>query len=382
MGKNVSNKSNTLHTLSVTVTLSMLLIMLVGTVMTTVSARDVSYQQLPYEETSKFRDDWYDTDAVPVLHAAIIEDSTFSENEERPLLISLTNKGYVTTILGSYDRPESDSENVSATMERNLEYSATTALAINAKLTKVNSADPFEIKQDVAEAGMLVSGSVTNPALRFMVEINDNAQPGRYPVRLDVSYDYQDDVAVYPVTDNAGNTTYNQFIRMASDSMSQVLYIVVDDHAVFEVSESGNTIQAGKKAIINVTLTNTGTEAAHNAVAHISVVDPFDSIVDDYYLGTVAPGESKVASFKVKTDVDSIPQVYGVNTEVKYENSDGQTKYSDTLKTEVDVLAGVSIMARWLSVKPYVTAVVVVLIIGIVAMMYFKRGVKKEDDEA
>ena len=380
MGKNVSNKSNTLHTLSVTVTLSMLLIMLVGTVMTTVSARDVSYQQLPYEETSKFRDDWYDTDAVPVLHAAIIEDSTFSENEERPLLISLTNKGYVTTILGSYDRPESDSENVSATMERNLEYSATTALAINAKLTKVNSADPFEIKQDVAEAGMLVSGSVTNPALRFMVEINDNAQPGRYPVRLDVSYDYQDDVAVYPVTDNAGNTTYNQFIRMASDSMSQVLYIVVDDHAVFEVSESGNTIQAGKKAIINVTLTNAGTEAAHNAVAHISVVDPFDSIVDDYYLGTVAPGESKVASFKVKTDVDSIPQVYGVNTEVKYENSDGQTKYSDTLKTEVDVLAGVSIIARWLSVKPYVTAVVVVLIIGIVAMMYFKRGVKKEDE--
>ncbi|MCK5660085.1 MAG: hypothetical protein KAH86_01910 [Methanosarcinales archaeon] len=377
---NVSNKSDALHTLSRIMAMSMLLIMLMGTITTTASARDVSYQQLPYEETSKFRDDWYDTDAVPVLHATIVEDSTFSENEERPLLISLTNKGYVTTIMGSYDRPESEQENVSATMERKLEYGATTAMAINVKLTKANSDDPFEIKQDVAEAGMLVSGGVTNPTLRFMVEINDNAPSGSYPVRLDASYDYQDDVAVYPVTDNAGNTTYNQFIRMASDSMSQVLYISVDDHAVFEVSVSDNTVQAGKKAIIDVTLTNTGTEIAHNAVAHISVVDPFDAIVDDYYLGTMAPGESKVASFKVKTDVDSIPQIYGINTEVKYENSDGQTKYSDTLKTEVDVLAGVSIMERWFSIKPYVTAVVVVLIIGIVAMMYFKRAVKEGDE--
>jgi hypothetical protein len=133
---------------------------------------------------------------------------------------------------------------------------------------------------------------------------------------------------------------------MANASIEQLLYITIEPHPDFEIIQTGTTMNADNTKIINATIKNTGNEVARNSVAHLSVVDPFESIIDDYYIGTLLPNESKKVYFKVKVAEDAILTNYGINTEIKYENTDGKTKYSDTLKFEVTVEPAISLMQK------------------------------------
>lgn len=307
----------------------------------TASALDDVYKNLPYEHSMMFGDDWYDTDAKPNITAIIEVDSTFEENEERILQISLTNNGYLKFIEGTYDYPDNAYEINASKMELEMEHESTTAKSITAYLKKVSEDEPFEIKSDTATAGILEAGSEVK--LYYKIEIDDDAKSGVYPIKLIVKYDYIEDVAVYP-TD--GDTTYNIFYKMANASIEQLLYITIEPHPDFEIIQTGTTMNAGNTKIINATIKNTGNEVARNSVAHLSVVDPFESIIDDYYIGTLLPNESKKVYFKVKVAEDAIPTNYGINTEIKYENTDGKTKYSETLKFEVTVEPAKSLMQK------------------------------------
>lgn len=365
----------------------------------TASALDEVYKNLPYEHSMMFGDDWYDTDAKPNISAIIEVDSTFEENEERILQISLTNNGYVKFIERTHDYPDYAYEIKASEMELELEYESTTAKSITAYLEKVSEDEPFEIKSDTATAGILEAGSEVK--LYYKIEIDDDAKPGVYPIKLIAKYDYMQDVAVYPTDGESlesentyslsynmtnstqllnitikskpiSDTTYNLFYEIANASIEQLLYITIEQHPDFEIIQTGTTMNAGNTKIINATIKNTGNEVARNSVAHLSVVHPFESIIDDYYLGTLLPNESKKVFFKVKVAKDAIPTNYGINTEIKYENKDGKTKYSDTLKLEVTVEPAISLMQKLEDYKGYLIAFLLMLILILLGFAGFK----------
>lgn len=338
------------------------------------------FGELPKEHTGEFISDWYETDAKPIIIASIENNKNFEEGESRVLRISLKNAGYITAMEVTDDFPVTDQDKIAAKQELTLEDEGTTARAITAYIEKVNSNDPFEIKSTTSHGGLLEYGQITNPPLEFEIEVEKDAKPDVYPLKLTVFYDYMRDVAVEAKSSSDPNTTYNYFYDMNNTVFKTLLYITIEDHPEFEIVESVSSMHAGTTNIITANFKNTGTEVARRSVAYISAVDPFESIIDEYYLGEMQPGESKVASFKVSIDAEAIPAIYGITTLVKYEDLDGKTKYSDTLKTTVDVKPAITITEKLQKYQFFIYLTVIGAVIFALLLIYNKVLKKKRRD--
>ena len=343
------------------------------------------FGELPKEHTGEFISDWYETDAKPIIIASIENNKNFEEGESRVLRISLKNAGYVTAMEVTDNFPVTDQDKIAAKQELTLEDEGTTARAITAYIEKVNSNDPFEIKSATSHGGLLEYGQITNPPLEFEIEVEKDAKPGVYPLKLTVFYDYMRDVAVKAKSSSDSNTTYNYFYDMNNTVFKTLLYITIEDHPEFEIVESVSSMHAGTTNIITANFKNTGTEVARRSVAYISAVDPFESIIDEYYLGEMQPGESKVARFKVSMDAEAIPAIYGITTLVKYEDLDGKTKYSDTLKTTVDVKPAITITEKLQKYQFFIYLTVigaVIFALLLISRLLYNKVLKKKRRDA
>lgn len=342
-------------------------------------ARNVSdtvFGDTPREHAGKFVDDWIKTDAKPQVTAYIVGDDVYDEGEERILYVGLRNTGYLSALEAWRDRvPDNDQEEAEMKEEVSIEREGTTAYSITTELRKVKLQDPFEIKSQTSFGGMLRSGYVTNPPLSFGIKVDDDAASGTYQMILAVTYDYLQDVSVQADDDTNANTTYNYYYDMNKTTVNIPLTIVVDAHPEFVVAKSGSVMRLGETAEIEVEIRNAGDELAQRATAHISAVDPFESPIDDFYLGDMAPGESKTARFKVAIDADAIPAVYGINTVVTYEDVNGKTMYSDMLKTTVDVKNAATLSEKLDGIKPILLGVFI-LFIAVIGLFIALR--KKE----
>ena len=98
------------------------------------------------------------------------------------------------------------------------------------------------------------------------------------------------------------------------------------------------TISPGATSVITVTFKNTGDATAYNAQARISAVDPFISNDDSAYLGTMAPGDIRQASYEVSANSDSTVKEYGLDSEVIYQDVLNNEITSDPLKINVQVV--------------------------------------------
>ena len=343
------------------------------------------FGELPKEHTGEFISDWYETDAKPIIIASIENNKNFEEGESRVLRISLKNAGYVTAMEVTDNFPVTDQDKIAAKQELTLEDEGTTARAITAYIEKVNSNDPFEIKSASSHGGLLEYGQITNPPLEFEIVVDKDAKPDVYPLKLTVFYDYMRDVAVEAKSSSDPNTTYNYFYDMNNTVFKTLLYITIEDHPEFEIVESVSSMHAGTTNIITATIKNTGTEVARRSVAYISAVDPFESIIDEYYLGEMQPGESKVARFKVSMDAEAIPAIYGITTLVKYEDLDGKTKYSDTLKTTVDVKPAITITENLQKYQFFIYLTVigaVIFALLLISRLLYNKVLKKKRRDA
>ena len=342
-------------------------------------ARNVSdtvFGDTPREHAGMFVDDWIKTDAKPQVTAYIVGENIYDEGEERIIYIALRNTGYMSALESWRDRfPASDQEKVEMSEEVGIEREGTTAYSITTELRKVNLQDPFEIKSQTSFGGMLRSGYVTNPPLSFGIKVDDDAASGTYNMILAVTYDYLQDVSVQAEDDTYANTTYNYYYDLNKTTVNIPVTLVVDRHPEFVVAKSDSVMRLGEVAEIDVEITNEGDEIAKRATAHISVVDPFESPIDDFYLGDMAPGDSKVARFKVAIDSDAIPAVYGINTVVTYDNVDGKTMYSDMLKATVDVRVAPSFSEKMGSAKPLLLGsfILIIAVIGLIIALKKKE---------
>ncbi len=156
-------------------------------------------------------------------------------------------------------------------------------------------------------------------SVSFTVSIPEEADPGSRSFAVDVEYENAD-----------GD------VRSLSTPLRQSL-AVESERDRFEVVGSNTSVTPGGSETLTVTLRYQGDEPVSNVNAKLFTSDPLSSPDDGAFLGTVEPGETITAQFTVSASGDAIAKQYDSAVEVRYEESDGDTRFSGTLSVGVPV---------------------------------------------
>jgi hypothetical protein len=289
---------------------------------------------------------FYTVYGSPNITATIIGSDELDRGQFANLNIQLMNKG---KLLGyKNDKTPSDADEIfAAQTEMKLESSIVDATDVIASLS-TDTGSPIEIKSVSQNVGSIKSGQNSiNPAM-FVIKIDKKAKAGEYNLYLNLTYDYQSNVQL--MNPNAATQTYNVNPIYSMMSQTQILKIKVKDQADFEVLNTTGSLYQGKDGIIDIAIKNMGEEEARNAIAIINPSDPLSTTDGTAYLSTIQPGGIAIAHVKIKADSASVPKVYGIDTQVKYETPEGDTNYSDIMQAPVEVkqLGFFQILFGWL----------------------------------
>ncbi len=184
---------------------------------------------------------------------------------------------------------------------------------------------------------------------RFKVSISREAGDQSYPLDLFLVYE-----------DESGALMTSKVTTIGVPVKGKISFVVTTDP---------EPITAGDKQVIEVTYRNTGSGTAYSAQARISAVDPFTSNDDTAFLGDLGPGETAGARYEVSVDESATAKEYGLDSEIRYRDSLGNSQISDTMKVRVAVEEP----------SPVMTILLAAVLIGaIIAAGYYFFVVRKK----
>lgn len=152
----------------------------------------------------------------------------------------------------------------------------------------------------------------------FKISVSNEAENKSYPLDVYIRYE-----------NNEGDTV---------DSERTTIGIPVGGKTEFAVISEPIEIPAGQKKTVTVRYQNAGNAPVYSAQARISAVDPFTSNDDTAFLGTIAPGEVKEATFEISVDSTATQKEYGLDSEVRYRDALDNSIISDPIKVRIEVV--------------------------------------------
>ncbi|KAF5410918.1 MAG: hypothetical protein C5S43_04055 [Candidatus Methanocomedens sp.] len=283
-----------------------------------------------------FSTNYYDSFGTPEIYASLLGDPEFERGETVHLNINLVNKGPIYGF--KYDTSVGTDEGDHSLSLKELQYETrrTTAAGIDAELI---SGTPFiEVKPDNSIQTMesLFPGEIPEHPLTFTITISNKAPAGIYYMQLPVSYQYQSQVRM--TTNNVvrlGLTGRDHITQYASANKTLLIPIYVKASPQFEVTDVSGNLVAGEKQTIDVTYKNTGEVTAEDAMVRMVVMRPLSIEQSVLRLGSMAPGESRTASFNIVADSSAVIKTYGIDSEIKYYDEQDEVTLSDNLKVSV-----------------------------------------------
>jgi hypothetical protein len=153
----------------------------------------------------------------------------------------------------------------------------------------------------------------------FTVDIPEGVDPGSRSFAVDVEYENAD-----------GD------VRSLSTPLRQSI-TVEPERDRFEVVDTETSVTPGGSETLAVTLRYRGDDPVSNTNAKLFTSDPLSSSDDGAYLGSIEPGETVTAQFTVSASSDTLPKQYDSAVEVRYEEPDGDTRFSGTLTVGIPV---------------------------------------------
>lgn len=178
------------------------------------------------------------------------------------------------------------------------------------------------------------------------IDIDEDALAGTYTLPLKLSY--RTDDAAYKVEDK--------------------INIKISKKAKFEVqnfTSAPSVIIPGDDFIINIPVENTGQERAENVKAVIKTKSYFTGVKTDY-LGDIKVGDSKLATFELTADRDTIPDNY--ENDITLIWSEGEDRLEEITSFGITVSR-----ERDEGTFPAGAAVILGLMIGIVAVVVWRK---------
>jgi hypothetical protein len=277
---------------------------------------------------------YYNVYGGPDLNATIIGSNELDRDQTATLNLDLMNKG---KLLGfKNDRTPYDANEIyAAQTEMKLESAIVDATNVVASLS-TDPGSPIEVKSVSQQVGNIKSGENAVAPVKFDIKIDKKAKGGEYNLYLNLSYDYQKNVQIS--NPNAVAQTYDVNRWYGIMNQNQVLKIKVKDQADFEIVNTTGSVSSGGESLIQVEIKNTGEEEARNVKAIINPSDPLSTTDSTAFLSNMEPGNTAVAKIKIKADSAAVPKMYGIDTLIRYENTEGDIKYSGPLQAPVEVI--------------------------------------------
>lgn len=301
------------------------------------NSQEAIYEGLP--EHFSFDENYYTVYGGPDVQAILVGDNEYSRGDTVTVNVNLMNKGILTGF-----RSETDDDDLNALeqklqqAEMSYESQRTTAIGIVAVLA---SLDPeITVKSGPQEAGTLMAGEQTESPIQFVIEISNNADAGEYPLLLNLYYGFQRNVQVDGDNEtDLGITNMQVGLWYDVGTQNVTLPVYVEEEAQFEVTNVTGNLYSDDENMLYVTYSNAGELTAKDAIVRISPSEPFSTTDDQAYLGDLRPGESSIAIFRLKTDEIAVSKDYAINSEIRYEDEDGHSVISDSVKIRTEVLS-------------------------------------------
>ncbi|EMA06979.1 hypothetical protein C436_21530 [Haloarcula marismortui ATCC 33800] len=178
---------------------------------------------------------------------------------------------------------------------------------------------PLTVTSGEAAVGDLAVGE--SAEVSFTVNIPEEAEPGSISVPLDLEYE-----------NDAGDV-----LRPSTPLRQRV--VIGEERDRFQVIGTNTTVTPGGSGEMTTTIRYTGNETVTNANIKLFTNDPLSSSDDGAYLGTVEPGETVTATFRVSASDTALTKEYSSSVEIRYDESDGDTRFTGSLTIGVPVRA-------------------------------------------
>ncbi|MBP2030434.1 hypothetical protein J2755_001368 [Methanohalophilus levihalophilus] len=279
---------------------------------------------------------YYEGYGVPDIYASVLGDNEFERGETSRISIVLSNRGILYGFESKTSVEGSQSEQQLALAE--LEYETARTIAYGIKATLVSPIEMIDV--DPLTSGQtlekLVPGELPSQPLTYTISISDDAPAGDYVLMLPVSYEFQDDVqmtggsAVQLGLPDVDHTVYYK-----ETNATLPIPITIKEAPLFSVQEIEGELVAGQSSTINITYRNDGELAANDVIARIVVMTPLATSRPTVSLSDMEPGETETASFIIDASSTAIAKNYGLDSELRYIDEDGDVAFSENLKIEV-----------------------------------------------
>jgi hypothetical protein len=168
-----------------------------------------------------------------------------------------------------------------------------------------------------AAVGDLEPGQSTT--VSFTAAIAGDAEPGVNSFAFEVEYENADgDV----------RTVTNPIRKTAT---------IEPERDRFEVTDVSTTVTPGGTARLSADLRYVGDEPISAVNARLFTSDPLSSSDDGAFLGRMESGETATATFRVSATGDALAKEYGASIEIRYDEADGDTEFTDGMPIGVAV---------------------------------------------
>ena len=301
---------------------------------------------------------YYDVTGEPYLLATLVGDCEFYRGEDAVLEITLQNYGAIYRIKGdkylnSSDKKNYDDEIILAATELKTEIEKSYANHVDVVLFADGA--PVDVMVDLQEIESIEAGETGT--VRVPIHIDDDAPAGTYHLRMDACYDHIWNVQVSGTPDKPNINYWN-----TTGVENQTIVIVVKKESDFEVTDVASDLQVGGSGFLNVIYRNTGEETATDAIARVSDMLPFNAVTNQERLGTIVPGESVTAHFRVSTDRSAVPKTYSISTGIRFKDEDGDIRISDPMQIGVSVAPKVPFSEKLLANRWWIVAAAIALL--------------------
>jgi len=288
--------------------------------------------------TYEYTNNYYKAYGEPDIYASVLGDTEFDRGETAQVKVVLSNKGVLYGFKSDTVVDTSGNAHQLSLTELQYETQRTTAYGIKASLVSPTDL----IKVDAATSSQtldeLLPGDLSEDPFVFTVTISDNAPAGAYILEMPLNYEYAKDVRM----------TDGESIRLGMPDLDHATYyetveqtiqipVIVMPEAKFHISSVSGNLTAGNTDTVNITYTNIGELPAEDAVARLIVMQPLSTEKSVKSLGSILPGESRTVSFDITSDFQAVEKNYGIDSEIKYIDEDGETAFSENMKVNVDL---------------------------------------------
>ncbi|MFC7228021.1 hypothetical protein N0B31_11465 [Salinirubellus salinus] len=114
---------------------------------------------------------------------------------------------------------------------------------------------------------------------------------------------------------------------------------VAPEQRVFALEGVSTQLEAGSEGTVELQLTNNRDEEVRNINAQLFVDSPLSASTDEAYVPSLASGDSTTIAFDLSVAGDAPARNQPVELDFQYDESDGDTKLTDTYQLPIDVTA-------------------------------------------